>query len=1137
MRQPTWLLLLLFVFISSNIMAQENNAILCADGIDNDGDGLIDCEDIECQSVPNMGCATCFQDGLSFVDYVISYDPECFDDLDPTLVDPEVIVGLADFSPTPNEPYGIGRVTLGEGGSITVGFSDNVVTNSGDNSPDVWVFEVGFDVEGTMTDFRPLDANTENILIAQGVPDADGDGFYELGSIGGATSSVDLDAIVTGQAFGTLRFDAIKLTDIMDFPCGAASAGADIDAVCALSSLPAEICDDGIDNDNDGFVDCDDPDLENNCCCIEPEDFDLPSNLIFCDGVDIILDAGSGWLAYFWSTGDTTQTTEVNEQGDYTITVIDSCGNFLDDTISVVINAAFEEVIDLNLCSGDIEVIAGDTISEAGIYEYEFQTSEGCDSILIVEVEVGATYEFTYDFYICQGDVLEFGNETYESSGTYVQELLSTMGCDSTLTINLEVEPPFEVVDTVSICEGEFIDFFGEELSASGTYMNTVTTGLCDSTYVLDLTVNPVTMGSIDITLCGNEEIEINGETFNESGNYQQTLINEAGCDSLLDIIIRLSSKALVVDFNACQSTIVDGANGSYQEFESVIIEEAIDCGTISSSVVYRNNPEINIHSCTPGVDETRAMCVGSLDNCDYDPGNEKSIIFEVTLDPEPGETLTLSCLEFYEKAPEMFDWFGVTGPNNYPNLFAVRVLRAGTEIYRLQDIQTQQEWNLRSFSFENNSEFTVSTETTFEIQLLGYCTEVIGSTVNAWDIDELSVSVSCTPTSGNISGRITTNQEEALENVLVTNQGINLDYTATADWGSEGFTLPSTPFYYDYFVTAFKNDDPLNGVSTLDLITMQKHILGLKTFERFDQYIAADINKSDSVSAIDLIELRKLILGIHSEFTNNTSWRFADQSLVPELSNPFDIHEFIKLDKLNSDLDHQDFVAIKIGDLNGSAFANVNATSIENRTNNSLAFEWISTDAGMSLVAMENVSLQGIQFSLVNNELDAELINGVLSNVILENLDNHCRLVWYNAVGQDISEGDVLFTLKNAENVPVFSDELHAEAYIDNGFEVEVYNIETVSKSAELNSEISSLPNPFIEETTLFVNSLKEGMSELRIFSMDGKQVFNRREYVTSGMNQTIFSGQGLENYKGILIAEWITPDAKRHQVKLIKY
>ncbi|MGB1206582.1 MAG: hypothetical protein ACPG5B_13095, partial [Chitinophagales bacterium] len=225
--------ILVMLMLSSMIHAQENTPLACSDGLDNDGDGQIDCLDIDCSNLSNNGCLTCFEDGLSFADYVISFAPACLPDN--TNINPDAALGVSNWN-----TVGAGQsVSLGEGGSLILGFNNNLIVNSSDNAPDIWVFEVGPQVEASEIELRPFNQSTIDILDIEGIIDSNNDGYYEFGIIAGATTAIDIDAFAIGYDFATLQFDAIKVTDIYQ-PCGGETPGADIDAICALSSIPVD---------------------------------------------------------------------------------------------------------------------------------------------------------------------------------------------------------------------------------------------------------------------------------------------------------------------------------------------------------------------------------------------------------------------------------------------------------------------------------------------------------------------------------------------------------------------------------------------------------------------------------------------------------------------------------------------------------------------------------------------------------------------------------------------------------------------------------------------------------------------------------------------------------------------------------
>ncbi|MBK7938253.1 MAG: hypothetical protein IPJ82_14745 [Lewinellaceae bacterium] len=149
-----------------------------------------------------------------------------------------------------------------------------------------------------------------------------------------------------------------------------------------------------------------------------------------------------------------------------------------------------------------------------------------------------------------------------------------------------------------------------------------------------------------------------------------------------------------------------------------------------------------------------------------------------------------------------------------------------------------------------------------------------------------------CVPSDPNnvtVAGALTTEMSEGVEEANVNLQSGTISKFALSDDQGMYVFPDAVPLGADYTVTPTKDDNPLNGVSTYDLVLISKHILGLEPLTSPYKMIAADANKSNSITTFDIVEIRKLILGIYSELPNNTSWRFVDQDFAfPQPNNPF---------------------------------------------------------------------------------------------------------------------------------------------------------------------------------------------------------------------------------------------------------
>jgi hypothetical protein len=126
----------------------------------------------------------------------------------------------------------------------------------------------------------------------------------------------------------------------------------------------------------------------------------------------------------------------------------------------------------------------------------------------------------------------------------------------------------------------------------------------------------------------------------------------------------------------------------------------------------------------------------------------------------------------------------------------------------------------------------------------------------------------------------------------------------------------------FNYTIEPMKDGDDSNGVTTFDLILIQKHILDVQPFSSPFKIIAADVNRSNLVSTFDLLKLRKLILGVDPELLTNTSWRFVVQNYI-FMNMEFPLEENFPetkfIDILLNDM-QIDFVGIKVGDVNSTA-------------------------------------------------------------------------------------------------------------------------------------------------------------------------------------------------------------------------
>jgi hypothetical protein len=340
-----------------------------------------------------------------------------------------------------------------------------------------------------------------------------------------------------------------------------------------------------------------------------------------------------------------------------------------------------------------------------------------------------------------------------------------------------------------------------------------------------------------------------------------------------------------------------------------------------------------------------------------------------------------------------------------------------------------------------------------------------------------------------------------------------------------------------DFTVTPQLDKNHLNGVSTFDLVLIQKHILNVVALNSPYKMIAADVNNSKSITTLDLIALRKLILNIDQTFQNNTSWRFVDAAYqFPTASNPWAaaFPEVVSINDLGANT-AANFVAIKIGDVNASATVS-SATAAEVRTAGTLDINAAEAalkagqEYSVEFSATDLKNIQGYQFALNLDKRKVELVDIVYGVAKAENFgvfagEGIITTSWNQAgFATATAKQGALFTLllrakadAQLSNALSLNRVVGAEAYNSNNDQLDLalkFNVAAVATGFELKQ---NKPNPFNGETVISFNLPKATAATLTISDVTGRILKSVRATYAKGLNQLTLKASDL-NASGVL-------------------
>lgn len=277
------------------------------------------------------------------------------------------------------------------------------------------------------------------------------------------------------------------------------------------------------------------------------------------------------------------------------------------------------------------------------------------------------------------------------------------------------------------------------------------------------------------------------------------------------------------------------------------------------------------------------------------------------------------------------------------------------------------------------------------------------------------------------------------------------------------------------------KLSEPLLGISTKDILLIQKHILQIKKFSDTLSVFAADALGNYNVAGSDMSEIRKLILGVIPNFTKMDPWVFLRQDYLTGLNQNTLLRDILFTGANVNALPKQniDVLALKIGDVDfsyrGPLLQNEEGETRESKPEIPFHYAIEKTEMGVNkynfylqdLEQIEGLQLGlkvGVDFDIVNSQIPFEFIH--------VDSDNNLRISWSTGYDLNVNTELPIFSIKvnsiSQEANLSLIEEIESEVYLANNIDLSLRLRRLYSQNSIENEDIKLIPNPAQNQITI---------------------------------------------------------------------
>ena len=251
-----------------------------------------------------------------------------------------------------------------------------------------------------------------------------------------------------------------------------------------------------------------------------------------------------------------------DSNGIYIDTLINyyGCDSIMETILTVLPNSSLQ-IYD-TICSNESYFFGNINYTISGLYVDTLENISSCDSIVSLNLFVLPYSTSSTSYSICSGDSVTINNNSYFTTGTYFDTLVSSIFCDSIIITNLVVDGSLTFLNEQTICFGEYYSIGNSTYSSPGIYFDIlVDQSGCDSNVATNLSILPTEYLFQNINICSGETYAVNFNNYSSTGVYVDTLNTLFGCDSIIttDLQVDIPTALLYLSGNTIIANVSNG--------------------------------------------------------------------------------------------------------------------------------------------------------------------------------------------------------------------------------------------------------------------------------------------------------------------------------------------------------------------------------------------------------------------------------------------------------------------------------------------------------------------------------------------------------------------------------------------------